>query len=208
MIRIVAIASLAVLAVLVLYLPSAYAPDRFLAQVRIEHALNEQSWGDAHAVRILDRTLAMQGDVHDASPIPASMAATSTQAPIDAALASQIAAATTRLFGNPYFRSIEAQTALGLYRVSSLLEWVTVLSVFVVAAFFDGVMRRAVKSKEFLQHDPEAFALYGSLLLLTCCATAIVLALPVTLHPYLLACMPLAAGAFGGLAIANFHARG
>ena len=37
MIRVVAVVSLLCLLVLVLYLPSAHPPERFLAQLRIEH---------------------------------------------------------------------------------------------------------------------------------------------------------------------------
>ena len=37
MIRVVAVISLVCLLVLVLYLPSAYPPERFLAQLRMEH---------------------------------------------------------------------------------------------------------------------------------------------------------------------------
>jgi hypothetical protein len=208
MIRIVALTSLAALLVLVLYLPSAYPPDRFLAQVRIEHAINHGVWGHGPALRILDRALAMQSSSRDASPIPTATAAAPAQPPVDAALAAHLSTATARLFGNPYFRSIEALATLGIYRVASLLEWLPVLVVFVAAAFFDGLICRTVKSKEFLHHNPEAFAVYGSFLVLTCCATAIAFILPVTLHPYLIASAPLVVAASGGLAVANFHARG
>lgn len=207
MIRIVALASLAALTALVLYLPSAYPPERFIGHMRTEHGLNEETWGRHRALRILDRALAMQGNSQAASPI-ATASAVAVHSPVDAALAAQISAATLRLFSIPYFRSIEALSLLGMYRVASLLEGLPVLFMFVVAALLDGFVRRIVKSKEFLQHDPETFAISASLLVLTCCATAIAFVLPVTLHPFLVAAMPLVVGVFGGVAIANFHARG
>jgi len=55
MIRIVSIAALLCLLVLVLYLPSAHPPERFLAQIRSEHQAIEEIWGETPALRILDR---------------------------------------------------------------------------------------------------------------------------------------------------------
>ena len=207
MIRVVGVASLATLLVLVLYLPSAYPPEGFLGHVRTEHELNARIWGHDPALRILDRALAIQGSSQDA-PVLTAMAAQPPSSQVNAALAAQISTATARLFGNPYFRSAEALAALAIYRVSSLLEWLPVLLPYIAAALLDGFMRRTVKSKEFLRHDPETFALSGSLLVFTCCATAVAFLLPVTLHPYVVAGAPLAVGVLSSLAIANFHARG
>ena len=53
MIRVVAVVSLVCLLVLVLYLPSAHPPERFLAQLRTEHEATAAYWGDAPALRIL-----------------------------------------------------------------------------------------------------------------------------------------------------------
>ena len=50
MIRIVSIAALLSLLVLVLYLPSAHPPERFLAQIRSEHQAMEALWGEAPAL--------------------------------------------------------------------------------------------------------------------------------------------------------------
>ena len=60
MIRVVAIASLLALLILVLYLPSAYPPERFMNQLRAEHALNAEFWGPEPAMRILSRMLDLQ----------------------------------------------------------------------------------------------------------------------------------------------------
>ena len=61
MIRAVAVLSLLVLLVLVLYLPSAHPPERFLAQLRAEHELATAYWGAEPASHLLDRALAMLG---------------------------------------------------------------------------------------------------------------------------------------------------
>ena len=52
MIRIVAIASLMALLVLVLYLPSAHPPERFVAQLRVEHEQITRFWSAQHAENI------------------------------------------------------------------------------------------------------------------------------------------------------------
>ena len=70
MIRIVSIAALLCLLVLVLYLPSAHPPERFLAQIRSEHQAMEALWGEAPALRILDRALGLQGVAREATPVP------------------------------------------------------------------------------------------------------------------------------------------
>ena len=57
MIRAVALLSLVSLLVLVLYLPSAHSPERFIAQLRTEHLATAQFWGNEPALRILSRAL-------------------------------------------------------------------------------------------------------------------------------------------------------
>jgi uncharacterized membrane protein len=113
-----------------------------------------------------------------------------------------------RLFNNQYFKSIGALFALATYRFSAFVEWLPYLSVFVLAAFLDGFIRRIVKSKEFLQHNPELFALHASLVILIACGTVVAFVLPVTVHPLLLALVPASIGIFGSLAVANYHHRG
>ena len=113
-----------------------------------------------------------------------------------------------RLFNNQYFKSIGALFALATYRFSAFVEWLPYLSVFVLAALLDGFIRRIVKSKEFLQHKPELFALHASLVILIVCGTVVAFVLPVTVHPLLLALVPASIGIFGSLAVANYHHRG
>src|SRR5262249_24975073 len=114
----------------------------------------------------------------------------------------------TRLFNNQYFKSIGALFALGTYRLSAFVESLPYVFIFVLAAFLDGFVRRIVKSKEFLQHNPELFALHASLVILIACGTVVAFVLPVPVNPILLALAPAIVGIFGSLAIANYHHRG
>lgn len=113
-----------------------------------------------------------------------------------------------RLFNNAYFRSVDALLLLASYRLSTLLEWLPWLSGFVLAALVDGGFVRLIKAKEFLQHDPEMFALYASLGIMILCATVIGFVLPAMLHPLLLPCVPLVVGVLIGRAVGCFHRRG
>jgi hypothetical protein len=200
--------ALIALVALVFYLPSAHAPDRFLAQLRIERELNDRIWGAQRSLRILERALTLYGKAQDASPIPPAFAEAVAPVAIDLTVARQISDASARLFGSRYFMSFQALLALASYRLASLLEWLSLVAVFVLVAIFDGFVRRAVKSKEFLQHSPELFALYAGLSMVAIVGTPVALLVPVTLHPYALAVVPLLIGVLGNRAIANFHARG
>ena len=113
-----------------------------------------------------------------------------------------------RLFNNTYFRAVDALLLLASYRLSTLLEWLPWLAVFVLTVVVDGGFARLIKAKEFLQHDPEMFALYASLGIVILCATVIGFVLPVTLHPLLLPCVPLVVGVLAGRAVGCFHRRG
>ena len=208
MIRSVTISSLVLLVILVLYLPSAYPPDRFVTQMRVEHELNYRLWGPDHALRIMDRTLTMYGESQGATPIPSTFRDSAAPSQVDAAVAKQLSEASARLFNNQYLKSIDTLLTLAIYRLSSLLESLPLLLVFVAVALFDGVIRRIVKSKEFLQHSPELFAVHVSLVIVTACMTTLAFVLPVALHPLVLASVPLVVGVFANQAVANFHARG
>lgn len=207
MIRFVSTASLLALLVLVLYLPSVYPSNRFFDQVRIEHDLNVTFWDERHAIRILTRML----DFHDikkqldpVSPLAAAPGPTAGSNPV----AIQMAQVTNRFFNNPYFRSIDSLLVLASYRISALIEWLPVLLVFIAVVLLDGLMVRIIKSKEFLQHNPQIFSLYACATIATACATAIVFVLPVTLNPVAIPVLPVALSVFMSRAAANFHRRG
>jgi hypothetical protein len=207
MIRVVATASLLALLILVLYLPSAYPPERFMNQLRAEHALNADFWGSEPAMRILERMLDFQTVVNQATPVPTpAMAASSS--PIDDAVGKQMWEVNARLFNNSYFRSVETLLALASYRLSALLEPLPFLLIFMAAAVFDGLLLRILKSKEFRRHEPEMFALHVCGAIVTACATVVAFVLPVTLTPPILCLVPVALCAFASRAVANFHRRG
>ncbi len=206
MIRIVAVLSLLILLVLVLYVPSAHPPARFLAQLRAEHAAAAAYWGPEPATRVLDRAMRMQDATAQVTPIPAAKDAPSP-AGVHGAVSREMSSVNRRLFNNAYFRSVDALVLLASYRLCTLLEWLPWLAAFALAAVVDGGFARLIKAKEFLQHDPEIFALYASLGIVTLCATVIAFVLPVTLPP-LLPCVPLVVGALAGQALGYFHKRG
>lgn len=207
MIRFVATASLLALLILVLYLPSAYRPERFMNQLRAEHALNADFWGREPAMRILSRMLELQAVANEVAPIPTQANANAPNA-IDAVAGKQMWEANARLFNNTYFRSVETLLALASYRLSALLEPLPFLLIFMAAAVFDGFVLRIVKSKEFRRHNPGMYALYVCGAIVTACATLVVFVLPVTLAPPMLGIVPVALCLFASRAVANFHRRG
>lgn len=206
MIRAVAILSLVILLMLVLYVPSVHPPERFLDQLRTEHELAAAYWGAEPALHMLDRAVRMQEATANVTPIPTAKDAPST-AGINGAASQEMSAVNRRLFENVYFRSVDALLLLASYRLATLLEWLPWLTAFVLAALVDGGLVRLVKAKEFLQHDPEMFALYVSLGIVTLCLTVIGFVLPMTLPPLLLPCVPLAVGVLAGRALGCFHRR-
>lgn len=207
MIRIVAIASLMALLILVLYLPSAHPPERFVAQLRVEHGQTARFWSAQHAENILARTLDAQDSAGQFSPIP-----NLRQAPdpsrVDSAVSNEMSAVNARLFNSPYFRSIDALLLLATYRCFMLLEWLPWLVAFCAAALFDGAVLRAVKAKQFAHHDPEMFALHVCAAIVVACGTVIALVLPVTLPALLLPGVPAGIAVFAAGALGNFHRRG
>jgi len=207
MIRAVAILSLLILLILVLYVPSAHPPERFLAQLRDEHQIATGYWGLQPATHMLDRAVRMQEATANVTPIPAAKDAPSTSA-VNGAVLLEMTSVNQRLFNNPYFRSVDALLLLGSYRLSTLLEWLPLLAAFVMAAIADGGFARFIKAKEFRQHDPEMFALYTSLGIVVICATVIGFVWPMRLHLLLLPCAPLVVGVLVGRALGCFHRRG
>jgi hypothetical protein len=205
-IRVVAVVSLLCLLVLVLYLPSAHPPERFLAQLRIEHQATASFWGEAPALRILSRALGLQDKARQATPVPSAATALPSSA-LGGAVAHEMASVNQRLFDNAYFRSIDALVLLAAYRLSTLLEWLPWLAAFALPVVADGWIVRLIKSKEFKQHDPELFALYACLAIVVACATLVGFVVPVTLHPLVMPGVPIAISVLLSRALASFHRR-
>ncbi len=206
MIRATAILSLVFLLILVLYLPSTHPPERFVAQIRMEHQAIADFWGPKAAIRILARAVRMQEAAAEVTPVPnASDAPLATG--VNNAVAQEMASVNQRLFNNPYFRSVDALLLLGSYRLATLLEYLPGLAAFALAALLDGGFVRIIKAKEFVQHDPEMFALYASLAIVATCATVVGFVVPVTVHPLILPCVPLVISVLVGRAVGCFHRR-
>lgn len=206
MIRAVSVVSLLCMLVLVLYLPSAHPPDRFIELVRQEQRAIERCCGDAAALRILSRALAMADSAQQASPVPQPSAAPSSS-PVNGAIEVEMASVNQRLFNSAYFRSIDALLLLAAFRLSMLIEWLPWLLAFSAAAVVDGFVVRRVKAKEFRQHDPEWFAAHASLGIVTICLTVIGFVLPLPLHPLLMPSAPLLLSFFIGRSVGSFHLR-
>lgn len=207
MIRVVTIAALLCLLVLVLYLPSAHPPERFLAQIRSEHQAMEEIWGETPALRILDRALGLQDAAREATPVPPTVSASAASG-VDGAVAREMASVNQRLFGNSYFRAIDALVLLAAFRVSAMLEWLPWMAAFLVAAMADGAISRVIKSKEFLHHDPERFALYASMAIVLSCAAVVSTVVPVRVHPMVSPAVLAALALLAGRTFAHFHRRG
>ena len=206
MIRVVSIAALLCLLVLVLYLPSAHPPERFLAQIRSEHQAMEELWGEAPALRILDRALGLQGAAREATPVPPITSASAASG-VDGAVAREMASVNQRLFGNSYFRAIDALVLLAAFRLSAMLEWLPWMAAFLAAAIADGAISRVIKSKEFLHHDPEVFALAVSAAIVLACTAAVTFVLPTTLSPLTLPTVIVAIALLAAAALSSFHRR-
>lgn len=206
MIRAVAVLSLVGLLVLVLYLPSAHPPERFLAQLRDEHQAAARFWGDEPALRMLSLALSVQDTARQVSQVPSSSNAPAPGA-IDGAVAREMASVNQRLFNNTYFRSIDALFLLASYRLATLVEWLPWLLAFTVAVVADGCFTRLIKSKEFRQHDPELFALYACAAIVAVCGTVLGFVAPWTLHPVVMPCVPLVVSLLVSRAVGSFHRR-
>lgn len=201
MIRTAALLSFVAALALVLWVPSAYPPAHLVGLLRAEHAQAADLWGSGPAARRLDRAL-------NALARPTAATALVPAPGPPGAVATEMAATHRRLFDSDYFRAVDALLLLAAYRAATLLDCLPVLALFLFAALADGALVRLIKAREFRPHDPEMFALYGSAAILTLCGTLVAGVLPWVLPPWLLPAVPLAAGTFGGRALACFHKPG
>jgi hypothetical protein len=206
MIRLTAIASLTLLLMLVLYLPSALPPERFVAQLRSEQLMSERFWGQPRALRILNRMLDLQAGLAGVNPVPSGASAPSTDQ-VHAAVAVEMGRVNQRLFHNAYFRSIDALLALATYRLCALLEWLPALWLVASALLVDGLLTRVIRSKEFRQHNPEVFALHACAAIIVVCGTVLAFVLPISIEPIIWGSVPLAVAVFVRGSAASYHRR-
>jgi NAD(P)-dependent dehydrogenase (short-subunit alcohol dehydrogenase family) len=202
--RILALALAAVL-VYALYLPSAHPPQRFFAQLRLEHDLNVALWGADGAHRILARALALY-DQREAL-VPAAFAATPS-VPVtaaNAAVAGQMSDLVQRLLHSGYAQGFDAMVLLATYRASALGRWLPSLAGILLLACFDGSIVRLIRSKEFLAPSPARFALCATGAMVALPLTLLLLVTPVCIDPTLLGGVPLAMALLIAGAIGHFH---
>jgi hypothetical protein len=207
MIRAISVVSLTLLLIFVLYIPSAHPPERFLEQMRAEHRLNVEHWGNARAVRIMERGLAMNAALGSASPVPNENHAPHLD-PVAEAVGHEMAQVNRRFFGNRYFRAIDSLILLATYRIAALSAWLPVEMVIVLALLLDGQLARIRRAKEFMQHDPEWFAVHASAFVLVACGSIVAFVTPIDIPPWALGMLPIAAGGVFSRMVANFHRRG
>ncbi|WP_418319644.1 DUF4400 domain-containing protein [Piscinibacter sakaiensis] len=202
MIRIVIICSLALTLSLALYLPSRYPAERFLHHLRTEHRFDTEYWGEPVGLRIIDRVATVL-EVATVNGTPTDNAAFAGK-PTGVAMTE----ASQRLIGSSYFRSLEALFALATYRTFSLLEWLPWLVPLGLALVLDGAAARTIRSKEFVQHDPEFFALFICTAAILAAALLAGLLVPVTLDPLVAPAVIVALLAALSRALASFHRSG
>jgi hypothetical protein len=210
-IRIVVIASLVGLLAMVLYIPSATPPERFLELIRTEHAANQRVWGEDTATRILQTAMDLADGTKKVSAAPEAQgiaAAAAVGGPVDAALAAQVGQMTGRLFNNAYFRSIDTLFLLATFRLAGLMQVIPVALAFAFACTIDGLVVRVVRSKEFIQHNPEVFATTACLSIILLCSIVLATVLPVPVPPLYFAGTLIVSGYVASRTIANFHRRG
>lgn len=206
MIRVVAVVSLLAVLVLVLYVPAIHAPAEILQVLRQEHQRAADLWGAERADQHLQSAMHLQTQAASASPLP-DVSPKPEREVVGSAIAAEMRYVTQRLFANDYVRSVDAILLLASYRLAGLMAWLPWLLPIALAAASDGALRRLIKAREFLQHDPELFAVWCCLLIVVACGTVVALVIPRTLHPLTIALLPIAASLLVGLSIASFHRR-
>jgi hypothetical protein len=184
MIRAVVVASLSALLLLVLYLPSAHAPEQFVAVLREEHVATAEAWGWRSADAILERTLRWQQVSDGWTPLPGAVATANISVdPMAGAIGQEMNAVQQRLLRNDYFRAIDALVLLATHRLAALLHWWPGLLPVVVASWIDALQRRRVRARVLAGDRPERFALWGSLCVGIACAGWLAMVWPVALPP-------------------------
>lgn len=204
MIRAIALTSLVTLVILVLYIPSAHPPERFINQLKAEHLAAIEFWGATAATRILNRALRLQGDAADITKLPKPSASVD----VANATAEEMTAMNRRLFNNEYFRSIDALLLLASYRAAMLLEWLPWLGGVAGVMVIDASLQRLIRAKEFRQHNPEVFAMYAGFGIFGACATVLACIAPMTWQPMMIPLLTILVGFCVSRAWGHYHRRG
>lgn len=205
MVRYVWIGSMLAILCIVLYIPSASPPERFTQVLRAEHAASRDIWGPVVADRILRRMLDMQQGTPSVSVPPPQTIQVGQQPSVDAAMAAQMTQMSMRLFGNPYFRSIDSLFALATYRLSAIIELLPLLAIFLLVVGVDGLVLRQVRAKEFVAHSAEMFGVSLIAAIVLGSMVAVAAFLPIRLHPMFVTLSLLGMLFALSRAVANYH---
>lgn len=207
MIRFVLIGAMLGVLGLVLYVPSIVTPEQIMHTVRAEHEINARLWGADAAERILARMFDFQADAPAVATPPA--ATVSVGGPgVDAAMAAHVAQVSMRLFGSPYFRSVDALFALAAYRLATLVHVLPLLLVFMLVCAVDGLSARRVRARQLVAHSAELYTASATLGIALLALVSVAMFLPFTLGPmYAIGALLLASFALSR-AIANYHLIG
>ncbi len=192
MIRVIFAFALLGIASFCLVVPARFEPQQLLLLLRHEHAAFAELWTSDRAERALASALQVK-ETARATHEPSAPAST----PLDETV--------QRLLKSPYTRSLEALLVLAAFRAATWIEWLPWLSLIGVALMLDGFLLRNVKSRQFQQHDPEKFAVFGLLATVGGCTLVGSLVFPGEVHPLV---APVALVTICGLvsrAFANFH---
>ena len=147
----------------------------------------------------------MQQGTPPLSEPPAPTVQVGQQPAVDAAMAAQMSQMSMRLFGNPYFRSIDSLFALATYRLSAVVELLPLLPIFLVVVRVDGFVLRRSARRSSSPHSAEMFG--GSVVAAIVLGSVVAVAcfLPITLHPMFATLCLLAMLFVLSRAIANYH---
>ena len=204
MFRAIWIAALSVILCVVLYVPSVVPPERFVDTLRIEHEANLALWGHERALRLMNRLFEWQQWATPLSTVPPPTQIEGQQG-VNAAMAQEVSRMHQRLFGNAYFRSVDALVALASYRLLSVLELLPPLGLFVLVLGIDGFAMRAVRRKELVAHSAERFSAAVIAAILIGSAVVVSAFLPVSFSPVVVMAALLVMLFVLSRALVNYH---
>ena len=206
MLRVLTGIALLSIIVIAFYLPSQFPARTFYDQLRAEHTINEEFWGDAHAEAILDRALAIDAKIGNAPDTVAPVLAVPRQM-IDpqARTNLRLTDMRERLVSSSYVQGLRATLLLAEYRISALLQWGPAMLLLIALAVVDGLVVRLVSSYEFGDHSPVKFGAFGFTLIAFLLVVVVSFMLPTAIHPIFYGVVPVVLAVLMATVVANFH---
>ncbi len=188
----------------IIYFPSAVEPQAFYSSIYTEMSRGAQYWGEAHVTTTVKRMLEWDRSAKKAVSAPQRPKRT-----VESAVSRQMHRTTDgirqRLSNIQYLRSLEALWLLASFRLSALVSWLPAFGISLLAFISDGLVRRGIKSKEFIQHSPELFAVSACVVIVLLCVVSVALVVPFPLHPVVIPVLLTMITLLVGTAVANYH---